>query len=167
MKRIFHTILFASLLIHYAPVHAFHREDAGIANPQSKLTFWEACETGDLARVTEILHQNHTNPVSINAMDEHGDTGLHIAIIHEQTDIATYLIKHEANVNLIGMAGMTPLQLALLHDLQSITQLLLKNSKLNLKANDQHGINTTYYIDRFASPKIKQLYNKILSSLAA
>ncbi len=68
----------------------------------------DAIETGNLAKVKDMVKQG----ADVNATNVNDCTSLHIAVIANQLDIAEYLLKHKAKVNVVSFLGNTPLHLA-------------------------------------------------------
>lgn len=70
-----------------------------------------AVATNNLVLVKRLLRHEHGR-VNVNAVDQRHRTPLHLAASDNRTDIATELLKYNANVNAKSDRGWTPLHVA-------------------------------------------------------
>lgn len=93
-------------------------------------------------RSTAVAHRLLSQPsVNINAVDQEGESALHLKVDDGDLQVAAYLLEKGANVNLANKDGWTPLQTATNnYDLQ-MTELLLR-----------HGANLSYECPKGTSP---------------
>jgi ankyrin repeat protein len=62
----------------------------------------DAARKGDLKKVQSLIQ---ADPTSVNSLDSHGDTPLHLASLHGEVAIAKVLVDAGANVNAKDNAG--------------------------------------------------------------
>lgn len=78
------------------------------SNQKSDKEFFEACQNGDLRKVTALIEEHTTSPYaccSANKTDSHylgaqyaGYTGLHLANLNGRKAVSAYLLKHYPNL---------------------------------------------------------------------
>jgi ankyrin repeat protein len=94
---------------------------------------------GDLVKVRELAHKgNNINQKSSAADSYEGFTPLHMAINNGHKDVALYLIKGGAQVNVAGKIGRTPLHLAAYNGMPQVAKLLVSRGG-NVKASSSDG----------------------------
>ncbi|MDP6438703.1 MAG: ankyrin repeat domain-containing protein, partial [Candidatus Brocadiia bacterium] len=84
----------------------------------------EAVESGDIARVQELLA---ATPGLVNARGATRQTPLHVAAFEGQSEIAELLVARGADVDAKSWTGETPLARAALFVRMEIAELLLEN----------------------------------------
>lgn len=93
-------------------------------------TLFELAQLGDLEEIRKFTG-------NINAVDENGNTALHIAVKHNQYQCAELLLHMGAKVNLKNQDGYTPLLIATLASNTELVRLLiLGGADLNAQDND-------------------------------
>ncbi len=91
----------------------------------------EAAKNGDLQSVKTILAQD---PSRLNATDDSKYTALHWACMRAHWDVAEFLIKKGADLNVVGGDGGTQINWAAHHDNVEIIKLMVeKGAKLNIR----------------------------------
>jgi uncharacterized protein len=86
------------------------------------LTTWhEAIRSGDVDRVRALLHAG----ANINALDEHGQTGLMNAVYWGNVDIARLLVEAGAELNHTAKFRLTALYLAVVRQRPQFVKLLV------------------------------------------
>ena len=105
-------------------------ETHGAMSKQNDNAFFSACKKGDLAALQEILRQG----VSVNAVNDDGNTGLILAAQKGHTEAVRLLLKAGADVNLANKEdGQTALLQACWDGHGETLRLLLENG-----ANARH-----------------------------
>src|SRR5579863_3859755 len=69
----------------------------------------KAAETGDLAKVKELIQKN---PKLISSVDSSHMTPLHWAVYNDHIDVAEFLLAKGADVKALTFDGYTPLHFA-------------------------------------------------------
>ncbi len=111
-------------------IHNFLKEHPQYINKQ----FFEDIKYGDLKVITKHLNLG----VNLKSKDENGNTALHIAIIHDQKDLFTYLVEKDINIEEKNINGNTVMHLAAIKGYTEIIKLLIQMGA-NIKAlNDAH-----------------------------
>lgn len=87
----------------------------------------KAAANGDLTKLQALVG----NGVNLNLLYQ-GETPLHIAIMHNQTQAAAYLLSVGANVNAVNSHQSTPLQLAIRHTNLPLIPLIVKTYQANI-----------------------------------
>ncbi|KAI9476151.1 MAG: kinase-like domain-containing protein [Benjaminiella poitrasii] len=100
--------------------------------PTSQDNLWVAAGDGQLDRVRELID----NGMDINSRDQFGYTAMHAAVSYNQREIAEYLIKEGANVNIEDFEKDTPLFVA---ETVEMAQLLLDHGA-DPKHRNEEGI---------------------------
>jgi len=81
----------------------------GMVAGDKALQLFEAVRLNDAARVREVLAEG----VTINSVDEEGNTALHLAVLFNRWHIFVFLIyDYNAPVNVQNVEGSTPLHMA-------------------------------------------------------
>ena len=124
----------------------------------------EAAKNGDFQTVKTILAEDLSK---LNATDQGKYTSLHWACMRAHWDIAEYLIKKGADLNVVGGDGGTQINWAVHHDNVDIIRLMVeKGAKLNIRnqwgMTELHtaiwrgNINVVeYLLDHGSDPNIK------------
>ena len=88
---------------------------------QEPVGIFKAAYDGDLAKVKEFVEAG----TSVMTMDGVLSTPLHLAADGGQEEVATYLILHGADVNVVNNDGFTPLHSCALHGDSATAALLI------------------------------------------
>lgn len=117
-----------------ASPQAGQRVGVASRNEQGETVLHIAARNGDLARLNQSLS---VPGIDINAVDNAGNTALHVALANGRVDIVQSLLRGRASTSIIDRSGKTAPQLAASSgDVQS------------LKAMQQAGANMTALIDQ-------------------
>jgi len=84
----------------------------------------DACQTGDLDRVKQILKED---PEQLHAVTPEGKTPLHMATGWGRKEIVIYLLREGANINALNIQGGTPLHVAASRNQPECAAILLDN----------------------------------------
>jgi len=102
---------------------------------------WNACETGDLAgllNIIDLIKNSHT-PIDINDRTLNNYTGLHLACEHGHEKIMETLLFHKANIEAVTTFGRTPLHLACGRGWNNIVKgLLVAGAKVDVCDEEQN-----------------------------
>jgi serine/threonine protein kinase len=88
--------------------------------------------------ILKIAQQLTAAKVDLNAMNNNGDTALHIAIQSSNFAVAEYLLNHKINSNIWNTQGQTPLTTAVIRRNSEMTKLLLLNG-VDINRVNQNG----------------------------
>lgn len=100
-------------------------------------TLLEACQSGDLERVT-ILLQTATL-TDINKADwTTGDTPLHLATSYGHTEIVRLLLDHGATRNILNYQKKIPVHYATTHDMKKLFRRATNSDLIRFVTNDSH-----------------------------
>jgi ankyrin repeat protein len=102
---------------------------------QQYTPIFAAAEGGDLATVRTAVE---ANPRLVEETEWGGATLLHDAVRHNHSDVATYLLDKNANVDVKADSGMTALHFAAQNGNIAIVTLLLDNGA-DINAVDTNG----------------------------
>ena len=116
----------------------FHNILPGLTETKQQLLI--AAENGKVNEVKKLLEIVPIN----SSLNVRGDTALHIACQHKQTNLAIELINLGANVNLKNHKNSTPLHLATMSNSIKIIELLVK-SGANINAQDQDNFSALHF----------------------
>jgi hypothetical protein len=105
-----------------APTPAPAATAAPISPPED---FYRAAESGDLAKLKDVLETN----VDVNALDPKGHTALILAIQRGRTDTVKLLLAHGANPNQPDAHGTSPMTAAYARGDLQITHALQRSVK--------------------------------------
>ena len=100
----------------------------------------DAAEEGDLEKVKALIHYH---PDLVFSKDDADNTPLHVAAFEGHTDVAEFLLAHNAKINAKGQNGTTPLIEAALTGNKDVAELLLAHHA-DVNAKDKDG-NTPLY----------------------
>lgn len=89
---------------------------------QKNISLLRYSAIGDSVKVKKILDRG----ADVNAINNYGDTPLHLAIKNEHLDIATLLINRGANINAAGELDDTPLHVSIYKGKKELSDLLLQ-----------------------------------------
>lgn len=104
---------------------------------------------GPLDKITNIINAG----ANINAVDENGNSCLHLAVLHGRCDLIKFLITNGVNVNVVNNDGETPLHLA---ETKEVLLELFAINGININIPDMRG-NTS--ITQAAISKNRYKYN--------
>lgn len=111
----------------------------GIRKTREKL--WNACETGDLAglvNIIDLIKNSHT-PIDINDKTLNNYTGLHLACEHGHDKIMETLLAQNANIEALTTFGRTPLHLACFRgNVSTVKGLLVAGAKVDVCDEEQN-----------------------------
>jgi ankyrin repeat protein len=111
---------------------------------QDRYALFNAAEAGDLERVKLLAQQGA--PLNKTVATTFGFTPLIVAVFHNNTNIAYYLVNAGADVNLADKSGTTPLMWAIVRGdeaLPLVNFLIAHGAKLD--AIDKHGATALSY----------------------
>jgi ankyrin repeat protein len=118
--------LFYFILIKELSIYLLNKGASPELTDKDKVTpLHLAVDNGDYRLVERLLERNYDN--IINARDNFGWTPMHIAALHNDTDIVQLLIEKGAKVNLKDSEQNTPLTYAVLNKAFDVTHILRKN----------------------------------------
>jgi hypothetical protein len=91
---------------------------------------WEAAETGNLSKISQLLDpyfkvKKSSCLVDINSKGIENRTALHCAVYENRPEVIKALIKHGANLNACTIHRRTPLHIACILGQETICKLLL------------------------------------------
>ena len=122
-------------------------------NPMDYKAVDAAAEGGNLNALKSIL----TNDPTLLQSKDWGDlTPLHLAVLHNHTDVVDYLLAQGADVNAKTSTGITPLHEAAQNGNKEITELLLAH-KANVNAVDNQGWTPMARAQKWGHPEIAAL----------
>ncbi|MEM1136590.1 MAG: ankyrin repeat domain-containing protein [Bacteroidota bacterium] len=93
-------------------------------------TLLKAVQACDYSAVASVLKTD----IKVNAVDQHGMSALHYAVICGNPEIVQLLLLHKANAQIYDNKGMLPIDYAKLFEQSEIVGLLLGKYKQNMSA---------------------------------
>src|SRR6266487_1034357 len=91
--------------------------------------------------IDEIKKDVLDDPTLVNALNDRGESHLHIAVVNNYVSLISWLLDHGADINIKDRTGETPLNTAIIWDRTadaSVIRLLLK-SGADVKSGDDYG----------------------------
>lgn len=111
---------------------------------QEKLNVFDIARKGTIDQVEAIFKEN---PEIINTTNQHGFSPLILACYHGNEAVATFLIKHNVNLDYVSNEG-TALMAAVVKGNAKIVNLLLDKSA-NPNLTNKHGVTALIYAVQF------------------
>ena len=93
-------------------------------NVDFEIAFLNACRARQLDVVRRLLFEKR---VDVNEVDDHGDTGLHIASLYRHVDVVKVLIQNGADVNAVQKNKWTALHFAAESEHVETVKVLIQN----------------------------------------
>ena len=134
--------------LHYAAAAGRHESmkvlveaDANfeLMNTSGKIPLHVAVEAGDLKAV-EVMSASHNFPKCTSKPDKAGHTPLHLAVMHDKSEIVKKLVAAKSVRDARDLRGRTPVYLAAFGGrLQCVEELLAANAVLTMKDNQGRG----------------------------
>ncbi|EGD76629.1 hypothetical protein PTSG_07742 [Salpingoeca rosetta] len=132
-------------------------------------TLFADAEANDIEDCFHLMTEYGANVNEVHPRTR--QTALHVACIHGSFEVATQLINHKANVDLMDGTGMTPLMLCLKHRKRyylEIAQLLIA-AGCDVNATNAFGRSALYFAVRNKDKKAVEMLgeNSVPGALAA
>lgn len=135
---------------------------ASIAIAQTPPDIFEVARKGSAVQAAKILKDD---PAAVNAKSPEGFSPLILACYRGNRDVANYLIKHGADVNVASTMGTALMAAVVKNDVETVKLLLAKEA--NVELSDSNGITALIYAVKFQNPEIVKLLLKSGASKSA
>lgn len=101
---------------------------------------FDAVEKGDLDQLKQELKVKGR---SVNALNSHKYTLLHVAIEQQEADIVQFLLDSGANPNLLDPEKCSPFHAAILHGSEAVNKVLIAHASVDLNLRYEPSSNAT------------------------
>lgn len=132
--------------------------DANIQDIFGMTPLMWAAQAGDIEMVTHVLDLE----VPLNAVNNDGETALHLAIAHRHEDVALILVEQkgiDVNAPTSGERGtrhMTPLMHAIWKEQTRVVRMLLTRKDILINTQDAKGMTALHWAGSAQNPEIVQ-----------
>ncbi|KAL8786436.1 MAG: hypothetical protein Q9195_008206 [Heterodermia aff. obscurata] len=139
--------------------------DANIQDVFGMTPLMWAAQVGDIEMTTSILQL----PIPLNAINNDGETALHLAITHRHEDVTAVLVdQRDVDVNVPaggkrGTRSMTPLMHAIWREEINIVRKLLTRDDILINSKDSQGLAAIHWAAFARNPEIMEALVKVAS----
>ena len=139
--------------------------DANIQDVFGMTPLMWAAQVGDIEMTTRVLKL----PIPLNAINNDGETALHLAISHRHEDVTAILVdQKEVDVNVPaggkrGTRSMTPLMHAIWREEINIVRKLLTRDDILVNRKDSQGLAAIHWAGFARNPEIMEALVKVPS----
>lgn len=132
--------------------------DANIQDIFGMTPLMWAAQAGDVEMVSQLLDLE----IPLNALNNDGETALHLAIAHRHEDVALNLIEQndiDVNIPISGERGtrhMTPLMHAIWKEQTRVVRMLLTRKDILINIQDAKGMTALHWAASAQNPEIVQ-----------
>ena len=137
--------------------------DANIQDVFGMTPLMWAAQVGDIEMTTSILKL----PIPLNAINNDGETALHLAISHRHEDVTAVLVdQRDVDVNVPaggkrGTRSMTPLMHAIWREEINIVRKLLTRDDILVNQKDSQGLAAIHWAGFARNPEIMEALVKV------
>jgi ankyrin repeat protein len=126
-----------------------------VAAPEQSISFLEAAENGDIAKVRALLKDN---PNLVFSKNLKGSTPVHQAAWKGHGNIVKLLLANNADVNVTDPSGITPLHAAAVHGHLRVVEILLAGkAEINAKKSNANGTTPLHFAALHGHKKVVEL----------
>ena len=139
--------------------------DANIQDVFGMTPLMWAAQVGDLEMITSVLKL----PIPLNAVNNDGETALHLAISHRHEEVTAVLVdQRDVDVNVPtggkrATRSMTPLMHAIWLEEINIVRKLLTRNDISVNVKDSQGLAAIHWAGSARNPEIMQALVKVSS----